>query len=103
MEELADPGNSGRGIKEVKLSLFCRRDFNLIVCEDTGRGICRELAGHICDKGVSTKGDSRGFGLFLIKDIAARHRGELTIETEEGEGTVITLTFTRKENETCIQ
>ncbi len=103
VEELADPGNSGRGIKEVKLSLFCRRDFNLIVCEDTGRGICRELAGHICDKGVSTKGDSRGFGLFLIKDIAARHRGELTIETEEGEGTVITLTFTRKENETCIQ
>ena len=43
------------------------------------------------------------FGLFLIKEIAARRGGELTIETEEGEGTVITLAFTRKENETCIQ
>ncbi|CCY81665.1 aTPase/histidine kinase/DNA gyrase B/HSP90 domain protein [Clostridium sp. CAG:149] len=103
VEELADPANAGRAIKEIKLSLFCRRDFNLIVCEDTGRGIRRELAEHICDKGVSTKGDNRGFGLFLIKDIAERRRGELTIETEEGEGTVITLTFTRKENETCIQ
>ena len=103
VEELADPDNADRAIKEIKLSLFCRRDFNLIVCEDTGRGICRELAERICDKGVSTKGESRGLGLFLIKDIAERRRGELTIETEEGEGTVITLTFTQKENETCIQ
>lgn len=103
VEELADPANAHRAIKEIKLSLFCRRDFNLIVCEDTGRGICRELAGRICDKGISTKGDNRGLGLFLIKEIAARRGGELTIETEEGEGTVITLAFTRKENETCIQ
>lgn len=35
VEELADPANAHRAIKEIKLSLFCRRDFNMIVCEDT--------------------------------------------------------------------
>ena len=50
-------------------------------------------------RGVSTKGKGRGTGLPLIKDLADRYHGEITVDTEAGEGTCITVSFTRTEEE----
>ena len=36
-------------------------------------------------------------GLHLVRQIVDRCGGEISIDTEEGEGTCFTLTFTRKE------
>lgn len=95
VEELSSPENETREVKEIKLSICCRGDFNMIVCEDTGRGIPAELTGRMFEKGVSTKGENRGFGLFLVSRIAEKNGGDCTVDTEEGEGTIITLTFVR--------
>lgn len=94
VEELtsADPE-----VKEINLGLYCRPDCTIITCEDTGNGIRQELLSHIFEKGVSSKGENRGTGLYLIRQIVSEHRGEITIDTEPGEGTCFTLTFTRKE------
>lgn len=72
-------------------------DCNLVVCEDTGGGIAPDILPHIWDKGFSSKGEGRGFGLYLISRLVDEHGGCIELETEPGVGTCFTLTFTREE------
>lgn len=88
-------------IKEITLGVYCDPDCNIITCEDTGGGIRPDLIDKIYEKGVSSKGENRGTGLFLIKQLVEDAQGDISIETEEGEGTCFTITFTGKENESC--
>lgn len=96
IEELA-AGN--KEIKEITLGIHLSEECTIITCEDTGRGIPDDLLPRIYELGVSSKGENRGTGLYLIHQIAEIHHGEIAIDTEEGEGTCFTLTFTRKEND----
>lgn len=82
--------------REINLSIYCRPDVNIIVCEDTGRGIPQELIEHIFEKGISSKGSNRGIGLFLIHELVEKYGGTIEIDTESGEGTCFTLTFTKQ-------
>ncbi|WP_283607023.1 sensor histidine kinase [Faecalispora anaeroviscerum] len=84
-------------LQEIKFGLFCRPDCNILVCEDTGRGISHEVMEHMFEKGFSTKGQYRGTGLYLVRRIVRQYGGRIDIETEGGEGTVFTITFTREE------
>lgn len=94
IEELAKEGGE---LREIKLGLYCRPDCNIIVCEDTGRGIDPSVRDRIFDKGVSTKGEGRGLGLPLVQQIVDRNSGTIDIVTEAGVGTCFTLTFTKQE------
>ena len=81
-------------VREIKLSLYCRPDCNLITCEDTGGGIPPELLPRIWEKGFSSKGEGRGYGLALVHKLTEEQGGTVQIDTEPGEGTLFTLTFT---------
>lgn len=89
-------------VLEVTLGVYMTEDCTIITCEDTGRGIPKELLGDIFESGVSSKGENRGTGLFLIHQLIDLYHGSVTIDTEENEGTLITITFTRKEHAACI-
>lgn len=89
-------------IREITLGVYCSRDASIITCADTGRGIPKELLSHIFEKGVSSKGADRGTGLFLIRELTDRFGGEIAVETEPGEGTCFTVTFTKEEQRSCI-
>lgn len=95
IEEL---NGGGYEAKEIHLGLYCRPDCSIITCEDTGGGIPKELLAHIFEKGVSSKGENRGTGLFLIRQLVEENHGDIAIETEPGEGSCFTITFTRKEH-----
>lgn len=86
-------------LREIRLGLYCRPDCSIITCEDTGGGIHPELMERIFEKDVSSKGENRGTGLYLIHQIVEENDGEITFETEPGEGSCFTITFTRKEHE----
>ncbi len=90
-------------VREIKLSMYCRPDCNLVVCEDTGGGIAPDILPHIWDKGFSSKGEGRGFGLYLISRLVDEHGGCIELETEPGVGTCFTLTFTREECDRMYQ
>lgn len=47
------------------------------------------------------KAKTAGTGLFLIKQLVEESHGDISIETEEGEGTCFTITFTGKEKPSC--
>ncbi len=81
-------------VKEIGLGIYCGADVSVITCEDTGGGIRPEVLPRIFEKGVTSKGENHGTGLFLVKQITDRYGGDILIETEAGEGTCFTVTFT---------
>ncbi len=84
-------------LREIKFGLYCRPDCNIVVCEDTGRGISDAVFQRMYENGFSTKGEYRGTGLFTVNRIVSQYGGKIEIETEPGEGTAFTVTFVRED------
>lgn len=64
-----------------------------IVVRDDGPGISDEALEEMFTPFFTTKEKGSGLGLPLSKQVAEKHGGSLTIETEEGEGTEVTVTI----------
>lgn len=66
---------------------------------DKGPGIAREHLPHLTrrfyrtDPGRSRLSGGTGLGLAIVKHIAERHRGQLDIQSELGQGTTVTVGF----------
>ncbi len=67
----------------------------LISVSDEGRGISQENIKHIMDPFFTTKRDNggTGLGLSISYSIVKNHNGELTIESNSGEGTTATVSL----------
>jgi signal transduction histidine kinase len=61
--------------------------------EDTGKGIPQKLLEKVFDPFFSTKEGGTGLGLPTSYKIINEHEGQLTIESEENKGTLITVKF----------
>jgi PAS domain S-box-containing protein len=85
--------------KTQEVSILSRNnpENNEVVIEvaDQGRGIAPEHRKHICDPFFTTKRDSggTGLGLSVSYNIIKDHHGELTFESEQGNGTVFRITI----------
>ena len=79
----------------------------IIKVKDTGGGISKEDLLHIFDPFFTTKGTKgTGLGLSVSYGIMQQHHGDITVESQEGEGTTFTLkipTYQPKENEEDAQ
>jgi signal transduction histidine kinase regulating citrate/malate metabolism len=91
IEELKESGEKNG---EIRLGIFAKPGVNVISCEDSGRGVNAELLDHIFQRGVSTKGKNHGTGLYLVKQVADKYGGEISVETEPGEGSCFTVSLT---------
>jgi PAS domain S-box-containing protein len=67
----------------------------LIHISDSGDGISPEVLGSLFEPYKSTKSGGTGLGLLIVRRILREHGGEIEIQSEEGEGTTITLHFPR--------
>lgn len=74
-----------------------------IVISDTGIGIPKEEIGNIfsrfyrVEKSRSKEKGGSGLGLSIAREIAEMHQGIITVESEEGRGTKITVTLNLEE------
>lgn len=91
IEELKESGEKNG---EIHLGVFAKPGVNVISCEDSGRGIDSAMLDRIFIRGVSTKGKNHGTGLYLVKQVADKYGGEVSVETEPGEGSCFTITLT---------
>ncbi|MGD8519945.1 MAG: response regulator [Desulfobacterales bacterium] len=79
------------------LTLDSRLDGNrgrvIITVRDTGRGISSEHLPHIFEPFFTTKNEGYGVGLGLstVYGIIERHKGDVFVESQPGEGTAIML------------
>ena len=66
-----------------------------IAVRDTGHGIPPDALGRVFDPLFTTKelGEGSGLGLAICREIARAHGGDVTIESEPGEGTTVTLSL----------
>ena len=67
-----------------------------VTVSDHGSGIAPELLPHVFERGVSGKNGASGgtgFGLFLCKTVVESHGGEIWVESEPEEGTVVYFTL----------
>lgn len=62
-----------------------------IVVSDTGPGIPRAHLGRLFVPGFTTKETGSGVGLAIAERAVAAHHGRITVDSEEGSGTTITI------------
>ncbi len=69
----------------------------LVIVSDTGEGIAEKDLPHIFKQGFTTKAaESRGLGMWLIKEIVDRHGGSMDVDTELGSGTTFAIIFNQE-------
>lgn len=87
----------GREGGSIRVTVRKEKDHLLLKVADNGVGIPQEAVPYIfdrfyrCDASRSTQGT--GLGLSLVKWIAKLHRGQVSVESRVGEGTVFTARF----------
>lgn len=64
-----------------------------LVISDTGPGIPRAHLSRLFVPGFTTKETGSGVGLAIAERVVAAHHGRITVESEEGRGTTITITL----------
>ena len=87
----------GRAESMIAVSLARQRDMVRITVTDQGEGIAPEHIPRLTerfyrvDPSRSRSQGGTGLGLSIVKHIVERHRGRLTIESELGRGTVVSV------------
>ncbi len=84
---------------EVKVQ---QGDILTITVQDTGKGIQEKEIEELFTKGYSTKGDNRGYGLYLVKESIQRINGEIHMHSLVGKGTTITIEIPKGRDERQI-
>ena len=75
---------------KIMLAVSAAQSGISLTVTDTGTGVLPELMPKVFDRGISGTG-SAGYGLYLCKNIAGMHRGEIALESEPEKGTRVTL------------
>lgn len=74
-------------------------DTVVVTVQDTGIGVSRENQPYIFDRfrqadsSTTRKYGGTGLGLALVKDLTERHGGTVTLTSEDGNGTVVSVTL----------
>ncbi len=62
-------------------------------CADNGQGMSEEIMEKIFIPFFSTKKNGSGIGLSLCKQIIMLHKGNIQVQSAEGQGTVFVMQF----------
>ncbi|MFC5472120.1 ATP-binding protein [Cohnella suwonensis] len=82
------------GSKEIFISMEQDDEVLSILVEDNGNGMDEETKQRIYERGFSTKGgESRGIGLYLIRNIVNKSGARMEVQSAVGQGTSFMLTF----------
>ena len=79
--------------KELLLGIYTKQGSLLIMVNDTGVGIKQEDIEKVFMNGYSTKGEGRGIGLYQVKQIVENLGGKISIESQFGTGTTVSVSF----------
>lgn len=83
----------------ITISVASTGRYVKISIRDTGIGVPKEQVSRLFTKffrganAVKRQTEGSGLGLFLVKNIVARHGGNISVETEEGKGSVFSFTL----------
>ncbi|MFP4066979.1 MAG: two-component system sensor histidine kinase NtrB [Spirochaetaceae bacterium] len=71
----------------------CRGESVELSIEDTGEGMPEEVREKIFEPYFTTRDFGSGIGLTLVYKVVKEHMGEISVSSEEGQGSTFTITF----------
>ncbi|MBR4386060.1 MAG: Spo0B domain-containing protein [Treponema sp.] len=86
---------SHKECKELSIGIYSKPGDLLIIVQDSGPGIPKDIRETIFEKGFSTKGKGRGLGLYHTKQLILSLGGEIFVESQVGKGSCFTVKLTR--------
>ncbi|MBI9069483.1 MAG: DUF4154 domain-containing protein [Salinivirgaceae bacterium] len=91
----------GKGTIDVSIEKDLEQNKALVKIWDTGTGIDKENINKAFEPFFTTKevGTGTGLGLYITYGIIKQHNGFLTIDSEIGKGTLVTVTLPLKEKQ----
>ena len=82
------------GSGRIVITTFHEDNSAGIIVKDDGGGMSPETLDRIFDPFFTTRGaQGTGLGMSMVDAIVIRHAGKVTVESEEGIGTLVTLRF----------
>ena len=94
--EAMDGSGDYRQLRELVFGIYSRPGAVLITVDDTGCGIPAAQQQQIFQKGWSTKGAGRGMGLHQVRTLVETYGGRITVESQEGVGSSISVSFSKE-------
>lgn len=87
--------------KEPWIKIFIYEDDSniKIEVEDNGPGIPKNIKNHMFKRGVSTKGDDRGTGLYLVQQAINNFKGHIYVDSVENISTKFTVIIPSNDKE----
>jgi len=86
----------------IDVSLTKDRDDHVnLVISDYGKGISESELEKVFEPFYSTKSSGTGLGLAIVRTIVENHHGEITLDSQPGQGTVVKITFPTYEEKSC--
>ena len=83
---------------QISIKTFVDNSHVVVLVKDTGIGIPKDIKDRIFDPFFTTKGvQSTGLGMSASYGIINRHRGTITVDSVEGQGTTFSIKFPRPE------
>ncbi|MBM7587278.1 CitB family two-component system sensor histidine kinase MalK [Bacillus pakistanensis] len=77
--------------KAIEVTLTYSQQHLFINVSDSGPGLSKEMVDHVFEKGFSTKGPNRGYGLYLVRKSIEKLGGEITIQLKPSNGISINV------------
>jgi PAS domain S-box-containing protein len=99
---IAESENRSRDGLVVTLSTRTINNLIEITVTDTGAGIPDDVLPKIFEPLFSTKGFGVGLGMPIVKQIIEQHQGNISVNTQTGKGTSITLRFPVKTDKGAV-
>ena len=77
-------GNKKDG--KIVVYLYLNTEENILLCKvyDNGCGINKDILENVFERGYSTKGENRGYGLNAVDTIVKKYNGLIDVESEVG-------------------
>lgn len=86
---------SHKECKELSIGIYSKPGDLLLIVQDSGPGIPKDIREAIFEKGFSTKGKGRGLGLYHTKQLILSLGGEIFVESQVGKGCCFTVKLKR--------
>ncbi len=80
---------SGENDGKIIVYLYLNTEENILLCKvyDNGCGISKDKLENVFERGYSTKGENRGYGLNAVDTIVKKYNGLIDVESEVGKTT----------------
>ena len=60
---------------------------------DTGSGLCEEQLDSLASLSAAMSFESKGLGLYLVREVVLAHHGQFSVTSKPGTGTTMTITL----------